>query len=88
MPTFDFHCAACQHNFEFMRPFGSVEVPKCPKCGKAKTKKLITPPTIHFKGTGFYATDSVAKKPEKKKPGKKKKDIKKSPKTSQSVKQT
>jgi putative FmdB family regulatory protein len=58
MPTFDFRCSACAHTFEFSRPFGSAEIPQCPACGNAETEKLITPPAIQFKGSGFYKTDS------------------------------
>ncbi|PIQ76778.1 FmdB family transcriptional regulator [Candidatus Peregrinibacteria bacterium CG10_big_fil_rev_8_21_14_0_10_49_24] len=63
MPTFDFQCSTCDHVFEFNRPFGSIEIPPCPVCDSAKTKKLIAAPTIAFKGEGFYKTDSQ-KKPE------------------------
>ncbi len=61
MPTFDFKCRQCSHTFEFSRPFGSDNHPSCPECKSRKTQKLIAPPTIHFKGSGFYATDSIAK---------------------------
>jgi len=69
MPTFDFTCSACKAEFEFSRPFGSEQKPRCPACGSAKTEKQITPPTIHFKGAGFFVTDSrkqAEKKLEKK----------------------
>jgi putative FmdB family regulatory protein len=61
MPTFDFQCTKCDHVFEFARPFGSKTVPACPACKSKKTEKLMTPPTIQFKGTGFYKTDSAKK---------------------------
>jgi putative FmdB family regulatory protein len=67
MPTFDFSCEKCGHVFEISRPYGSKVHPSCPKCGNRKTKKLISPPLIHFKGSGFYKTDSVAKPVAKKK---------------------
>ena len=66
MPTFDFTCLACEAAFEFARPFGSKQKPRCPACGSTKTEKQIMPPTIHFKGAGFFVTDSRktdAKKP-------------------------
>ncbi|MFA6523633.1 MAG: zinc ribbon domain-containing protein [Candidatus Peribacteraceae bacterium] len=69
MPTFDFSCEKCSHVFEISRPFGKKVHPVCPSCGNKKTKKLISPPLIHFKGSGFYKTDSVAK-PVTKKPKK------------------
>lgn len=62
MPTFDFRCATCDHVFEFTRPFGSKTIPQCPNCGKKKTEKLISPPAVHFKGSGWYKTDSGTSK--------------------------
>jgi putative FmdB family regulatory protein len=58
MPTFDFICKDCSKEFEFARPFGSRQKPHCPVCGSTKTEKLIAPPVIHFKGAGFFVTDS------------------------------
>ncbi|MDD3897311.1 MAG: zinc ribbon domain-containing protein [Candidatus Peribacteraceae bacterium] len=70
MPRFDFRCTECTYSFEATIPFGAKKWPKCKKCG-GKTQKLIAPPAIHFKGSGFYVTDTVAKKPAEKKEGKK-----------------
>ncbi|MDD5103399.1 MAG: zinc ribbon domain-containing protein [Candidatus Peribacteraceae bacterium] len=58
MPTYDFRCPKCSHHFEVNLPFGSKKHPLCPQCKHPQTEKLITPPTIHFKGTGFFKTDS------------------------------
>lgn len=67
MPTYDFTCSTCSSRFEALLPFGGKKRPPCPKCGSRKTEKLITPPTIHFKGTGFFKTDNCKKSsPEKK----------------------
>lgn len=67
MPTYDFRCQKCSHHFEVNLPFGSKERPPCPRCRHHKTEKLISPPAIHFKGEGFFKTDSRKKPvPEKK----------------------
>jgi len=58
MPTYDFTCTACSSIFEASLPFGSKIKPICPTCGSKKTEKQITPPAIHFKGTGFFKTDN------------------------------
>jgi len=70
MPTYDFRCPKCSHRFEASLPFGSALRPLCPKCRHAKTEKLITPPAIHFKGTGFFKTDSRKNTASEKKPEK------------------
>lgn len=62
MPTFDYRCSGCGNSFEFQKAFGSKEHPACPACASRKTEKLLSPPSVHFKGSGFYKTDSGAKK--------------------------
>ncbi|MBI3336450.1 zinc ribbon domain-containing protein [Candidatus Peregrinibacteria bacterium] len=59
MPRFDFQCDQCGHIFESTLPFGIKTLPFCPLCGRT-TQKCIAPPCIHFKGQGFYKTDSAA----------------------------
>lgn len=87
MPTFDFQCRKCDHVFEHSRPFGSSELPACPACGSKRTEKMIAPPAIHFKGSGWYKTDSRAtpgSSTPSKKEEKKSEDIKTDAKTSES----
>lgn len=59
MPTYHFRCQECGAETERKLPFGSTEVPTCETCEKPMTK-VIVPPMVHFKGTGFYKTDSSA----------------------------
>jgi putative FmdB family regulatory protein len=63
MPIYTFVCQKCSHPFEVTLPFGSKKRPRCPRCGSAKTEKLIVPPAIHFKGSGFFKTDSQKSRP-------------------------
>ncbi|OIO54597.1 hypothetical protein AUJ46_02765 [Candidatus Peregrinibacteria bacterium CG1_02_54_53] len=65
MPTYDFRCLKCSHVFEAVLSFGGKQRPACPACKNAKTEKLIAPPAIHFKGTGFFKTDSRKPSPKK-----------------------
>lgn len=58
MPRFDFQCDQCGHTFESTLPFGIKNLPLCPLC-QSPTKKCITLPSVHFKGKGFYKTDST-----------------------------
>lgn len=60
MPLFDYHCENCNATFEVLRKTAQEE--RCPNCSSMQTKKLLTPSTIIYKGTGFYTTDYTAKK--------------------------
>ena len=58
MPTYDYVCDACNHNFEVFQSITANTQKKCPKCGKLKLRRLIGPgAAIVFKGSGFYQTD-------------------------------
>jgi putative FmdB family regulatory protein len=57
MPTYDYECTKCSHEFEAFQQMSDKLLTKCPKCG-AKLKRLIgSGAGIIFKGSGFYATD-------------------------------
>lgn len=59
MPRYDFRCTACNLTFEAHLPFHTEELPPCPQCHGKRTERLIAPPSgIHFRGSGFYKTDS------------------------------
>ena len=58
MPNYDYECTGCGFTFEKFQSMKDAPVKKCPKCGKAKAKRLISGGGgILFKGTGFYQTD-------------------------------
>ena len=58
MPTYEYECAACGHEFEAMQSISGDRLKKCPQCGKLKLQRIIgTGSGIIFKGSGFYATD-------------------------------
>jgi putative FmdB family regulatory protein len=58
MPTYDYVCEACKHEFELFQSIKEDAKRKCPKCGKLKLRRLIGPgAAIVFKGSGFYQTD-------------------------------
>ena len=73
MPTYDYECDACGHEFELFQSIIEPVQKKCPKCGKLKLRRLFgTGAAVVFKGSGFYQTDyrseSYKKGAEKDKP--------------------
>lgn len=58
MPTYDYVCRACGHEFELFQSITAPVQRKCPKCGKLKLERLIgVGAGVIFKGGGFYETD-------------------------------
>jgi putative FmdB family regulatory protein len=58
MPTYDYRCDACGHEFELYQQITAPVKRKCPECGKPRLQRLIgTGAGVIFKGGGFYETD-------------------------------
>ena len=65
MPTYEYVCTKCDHEFEKFQPIVDKALTICPKdrCkqkrwGKGKVKKLMSAGAgLIFKGSGFYITD-------------------------------
>jgi putative FmdB family regulatory protein len=57
MPTYEYRCPSCGHEFEKVLKMTSKAKPNCPKCGKRAERMMSTGVGFAFKGTGFYATD-------------------------------
>jgi len=75
MPTYQYECGACGHEFERFQSITAGAIRKCPKCGRLKARRLIGAGAgIIFKGSGFYETDYRSK--EYKEKAKKEKDAK------------
>lgn len=60
MPTYDFQCKDCKHQFEALANLNQTDI-KCLQCGSTQTNKLLSAPAIILKGEGFYKTDSNKK---------------------------
>jgi putative FmdB family regulatory protein len=58
MPTYDYKCSGCDHEWELFQSIKANRIRKCPGCGKLKAKRVIgSGAGIIFKGSGFYQTD-------------------------------
>ncbi len=58
MPLYEFTCTHCSEYFEQILSFSMTEAPACPHCRSTATRRLMSMPAIHFKGSGFYKTDN------------------------------
>ena len=62
MPTYEYRCRKCQHEFEVFQAMTAGVLKKCPQCGELSLKRLIGPgAAVLFKGSGFYTTDYRSK---------------------------
>lgn len=59
MPLYEFTCTHCSEHFEQILSFSMTEAPACPHCRSTATRRLMSMPAIHFKGSGFYKTDNA-----------------------------
>jgi putative FmdB family regulatory protein len=58
MPTYEYHCDACEHHFDEFQSIKDEPLVKCPQCGRKKLRRVFgTGAAILFKGSGFYETD-------------------------------
>lgn len=62
MPIYEFACRHCGNEFEKILSFSAQTMPHCPKCNSQNVERQVGRPAIHFKGSGWYITDSKAKK--------------------------
>lgn len=55
MPIYEYKCDN-GHVFEAIQKMSDEPLRKCEECG-APAARVLTPPAIHFKGSGFHNTD-------------------------------
>ena len=57
MPTYEYKCRKCQHEFEEFQSISAEPVKICPEC-KGQVERIISGGVgLIFKGSGFYITD-------------------------------
>jgi putative FmdB family regulatory protein len=60
MPTYQYACRSCGHEFEAVQGFHEDALRICPQCQQEDLRKLFGNVGVVFKGSGFYRTDSRA----------------------------
>jgi len=56
MPMYEYRCERCGETFEVMQKFSDAPLEAHEGCG-GPVERLISPPALQFKGTGWYVTD-------------------------------
>ena len=56
MPLYEYRCPE-GHTFELFHRMSDPSPDGCAVCGASPVEKVLFPVAVHFKGSGFYATD-------------------------------
>lgn len=57
MPIYEYRCASCGFEEEYLQKVNTALLTDCPQCGKATFAKKLTAAGFQLKGSGWYATD-------------------------------
>lgn len=56
MPTYVYACKECDDRLEVVQKMSDDPLKDCPKCG-GSLRRVLFPPAVVYKGSGFYVTD-------------------------------
>jgi putative FmdB family regulatory protein len=62
MPTYEYECKTCGHQFEAFQSMSDAPLSSCEKCGKDVRRMINGGMGVIFKGSGFYVTDKGGSK--------------------------
>lgn len=57
MPTYEYACKACEHNFDIVQSFSEDALTTCPECDQEALRKVYNAAGIIFKGDGWHIKD-------------------------------
>ncbi|MCG8606314.1 zinc ribbon domain-containing protein [bacterium] len=57
MPTYEYICDNCAHEFEEFQSITAPALERCPKCEGSVRRLISSGNGLIFKGSGFYITD-------------------------------
>jgi putative FmdB family regulatory protein len=63
MPTYEYACEKCGHEFERQQRITEEPVKTCPKCKAKKVRRLISRTAFVLKGGGWYSDIYSSAKP-------------------------
>jgi putative FmdB family regulatory protein len=58
VPIYEFTCQNCGAEFEKLVSFSDNLSVNCPVCQSSQVQRQLGLPAVHFKGSGWYITDS------------------------------
>ena len=62
MPKYEYACKSCGERLEVVQSFTDAPLTECPACG-GELRKVFSPPSISFRGSGFYRTGNRTRRP-------------------------
>jgi len=57
MPIYEYRCANCGFEKEFLQKLSDAPMKDCPQCGRPELVKLVSAAGFQLKGSGWYVTD-------------------------------
>jgi len=57
MPIYEYRCAQCGFQDEYLQKVSEARLTVCPSCGKSTFEKQLSAAGFQLKGSGWYATD-------------------------------
>jgi putative FmdB family regulatory protein len=57
LPTYEYRCIECGHQYERREGFDAPATQRCPRC-HCESRRILHAPPVLFKGSGFYVTDN------------------------------
>ena len=57
MPTYVYACRNCEEQLEVVQKMSDDPLKDCPKCEGGVLWRVLFPPAVVYKGSGFYTTD-------------------------------
>src|SRR5277367_2773459 len=68
MPIYEYRCANCGFQHEYLQKLSDAPLKDCPECGQPTFCKPVTAAGFQLKGSGWYATDFKSGQKPKPKP--------------------
>jgi putative FmdB family regulatory protein len=57
MPIYEYRCASCGFDKDYLQKLSDAPITDCERCGKPSMTKQISAAGFQLKGSGWYATD-------------------------------